>query len=298
MSRRRLRRRAENVQRHPPPSMTATPLVVVRETTRVERLAYTRTQAADALGISRSSFDRRVLPFVETVEMPLGHEADSGRRAGTSPRRAEARGAKAIAANHDRSPAGSGARTRPSHPRRARRRQEPSPDRPRPQRQRNNDRARRRPVVAVDHPRRPRSPALTQPCEPRCARAACNLRLAEESARFRYRPSHRGVRGDQGDGAVSGGGGGSRAEADLVAGLVGTPVPRPVRLARRTRPRVLIKPIQMPPRGSGAAARAHGVPPPVPARRTETADLQACSNPTRPIRRCAGTPITIRDRGG
>jgi hypothetical protein len=44
----------------------------VREATRVERLAYTRTQAAEALGISRSTFDRRILPLVETVEMPWG----------------------------------------------------------------------------------------------------------------------------------------------------------------------------------------------------------------------------------
>ena len=46
--------------------------MVVHEATRVERLAYTRTQAAKALGVSRSTFERRVLPFVETVEMPWG----------------------------------------------------------------------------------------------------------------------------------------------------------------------------------------------------------------------------------
>ena len=39
---------------------------------RVERLAYTRTQAAEALGVSRSTFNRRILPLVETVEMPWG----------------------------------------------------------------------------------------------------------------------------------------------------------------------------------------------------------------------------------
>jgi hypothetical protein len=37
----------------------------------VERLAYTRTQAAEALGVSRSTFNR-VLPLIETVEMPWG----------------------------------------------------------------------------------------------------------------------------------------------------------------------------------------------------------------------------------
>ena len=46
--------------------------LIVREATSVERLAYMRTQAAEALGISRSTFDRRVLPLLETVEMPWG----------------------------------------------------------------------------------------------------------------------------------------------------------------------------------------------------------------------------------
>jgi len=46
--------------------------LIVREAARVERLAYTRTQAAEALGISRSTFNRRILPLVETVEMPWG----------------------------------------------------------------------------------------------------------------------------------------------------------------------------------------------------------------------------------
>lgn len=72
MSRRRLRRRAEKAHRHGAPPTTAAAPVIVREATRVERLAYTRTQAAQALGISRSTFNRRVLPFVETVELPWG----------------------------------------------------------------------------------------------------------------------------------------------------------------------------------------------------------------------------------
>jgi len=75
MSRRRLRRRNEKAQRHTRASSLAsltTPPTIVRETTRVERLAYTRTQAAAALGISRSTFNRRVLPLLETLEMPWG----------------------------------------------------------------------------------------------------------------------------------------------------------------------------------------------------------------------------------
>jgi hypothetical protein len=45
--------------------------VVVRQADEVERLAYTRTQAAQALGISRSTM-RRLLAYVETIEMPWG----------------------------------------------------------------------------------------------------------------------------------------------------------------------------------------------------------------------------------
>jgi hypothetical protein len=66
MSHRRQRRRAAKERRHNEPRP------IVREATRVERLAYTRTQAAEALGISRSTFNRRVLPYIETVEMPWG----------------------------------------------------------------------------------------------------------------------------------------------------------------------------------------------------------------------------------
>lgn len=75
VSRRRLRRRNEKAQRHTRASSLArlaAPPTIIRETTRVERLAYTRTQAAEALGISRSTFNRRVLPLVETLEMPWG----------------------------------------------------------------------------------------------------------------------------------------------------------------------------------------------------------------------------------
>lgn len=66
MSRRRQQRRAEKERRH------AQPPAIIREATRVERLASTRTQAAEALGISRSTFNRRVLPYVDTVETPWG----------------------------------------------------------------------------------------------------------------------------------------------------------------------------------------------------------------------------------
>lgn len=91
MSRRRKLRRAEKARRHlapprpplrpdwpnephrpvEPPAVTSEPRVVVRKADFVVRLAYTRTQAAQALGISRSAL-RRLLPYVETIEMPWG----------------------------------------------------------------------------------------------------------------------------------------------------------------------------------------------------------------------------------
>src|SRR3954451_9580743 len=71
MSHRRLRRRAEKVRRHVA-SPSDESRVVVREVAYVERLAYTRSQAAEALGLSRSTFIRRLLPYVETIETPSG----------------------------------------------------------------------------------------------------------------------------------------------------------------------------------------------------------------------------------
>lgn len=46
----------------PPTGAAVAPPLVAREATRVERLVYTRTQAAEALGVSRSTFNRRILP--------------------------------------------------------------------------------------------------------------------------------------------------------------------------------------------------------------------------------------------
>jgi hypothetical protein len=74
VSRRRLRRKSEKAQRHAALTRgpAVTPPVVAHGTARVEPLAYTRTQAAATLGISRSTFNRRVLPFIETIETGWG----------------------------------------------------------------------------------------------------------------------------------------------------------------------------------------------------------------------------------
>lgn len=82
VSNRRQQRRAEKARRQlqstsrqipaiSQPSEAVPPRVVVREASHVERLAYTRGQAAQALGISRSTL-RRLLPYIETIEMPWG----------------------------------------------------------------------------------------------------------------------------------------------------------------------------------------------------------------------------------
>lgn len=82
MSRRRQQRRADKTRRHlnpsqePRPPITHSPTaepprMVVREARRVERLAYTRSQAAEALGISPSTL-RRLLPYIDTIELPWG----------------------------------------------------------------------------------------------------------------------------------------------------------------------------------------------------------------------------------
>ncbi len=82
MSRNRQQRRADKQRRHTPPHppaaspppatpKTAPPWAGVKEAGSVQRLAYTRSQAAQALGISRSTL-RRLLPYVETIEMPWG----------------------------------------------------------------------------------------------------------------------------------------------------------------------------------------------------------------------------------
>ena len=80
------------------PAAAAAPRAIRPAGRPVERLAYTRTQAAQALGISRSTFNRRVLPLLETVEMPWGTQlipadelerllAEQRRRARTHSRR-------------------------------------------------------------------------------------------------------------------------------------------------------------------------------------------------------------------
>ena len=64
---RRLRRRIEKQLRH----AQQQPRAVVREAESVERLTYTRAQAAEALGVSHSTL-KRLLPYIALVELPWG----------------------------------------------------------------------------------------------------------------------------------------------------------------------------------------------------------------------------------
>ena len=74
VSRRRQRRKSEKAKSHEPstPRRSSPVATGVRHAAQVEQLVYTRTEAAEALGISRSTFTRRVLPLLETVDMPWG----------------------------------------------------------------------------------------------------------------------------------------------------------------------------------------------------------------------------------
>jgi hypothetical protein len=73
VSRRRLKRlKATQARAHIAAPRKVKREAALQEAKRPVRLAYTRSQAAAVLGVSRSTFVRRVLPFVETVEMPWG----------------------------------------------------------------------------------------------------------------------------------------------------------------------------------------------------------------------------------
>jgi hypothetical protein len=72
MARRRQRRRGEK-QRHHASRPAANPSARDLELTQgVVRLAYTRKQAAEALGVSLATLDRRVIPAIESVRTEWG----------------------------------------------------------------------------------------------------------------------------------------------------------------------------------------------------------------------------------
>ena len=72
MSTRRQRRKLERQRRHAVPPSSPLSARDVARTDRVQRLAYTRRQAAAALGVSLATLDRRVIPVIETVKTEWG----------------------------------------------------------------------------------------------------------------------------------------------------------------------------------------------------------------------------------
>ena len=147
----------------PPPAAKATrphatarrtapePQIVVRQPLRVERLAYTRSQAAEALGIGRTTLTR-LLPYIDTIETPWGTTlipVDELERLLAERRQ---RGASRLGPTLPAVPRRSHRSRRP-HPIGTHRRQDPRPDRAGAQREWHNDRARWQAMVAFNRPR-------------------------------------------------------------------------------------------------------------------------------------------------
>jgi hypothetical protein len=72
MAKRRQRRRREKEQRHAPKPVRVLQLNDAQLDDRVERLVYSREQAAQALGVSLATLDRRVVPAIATVKTEWG----------------------------------------------------------------------------------------------------------------------------------------------------------------------------------------------------------------------------------
>ena len=69
--RKRRRERARRRQAARPPCASA-PADSLYTLATVERLAYSRSQAAEALGLSISTIDRHIVPALDTVKTPWG----------------------------------------------------------------------------------------------------------------------------------------------------------------------------------------------------------------------------------
>jgi hypothetical protein len=72
MARRRQRRRREREQRHAPKSGGVLKLHDAQLGEAVGRLVYSREQAAQAIGVSLATLDRRVVPAIATVKTEWG----------------------------------------------------------------------------------------------------------------------------------------------------------------------------------------------------------------------------------
>lgn len=72
MAKRRQRRRADKERRHADTPASVPRARDLEVTSHVRRLACTRKQAAEALGVSLATLDRRVVPSIETIRTEWG----------------------------------------------------------------------------------------------------------------------------------------------------------------------------------------------------------------------------------
>jgi hypothetical protein len=72
MSSRRHRRKLDRQRRQAVKPISPLSSRDLTRTDRVQRLAYTRRQAAEALGVSIATLDRRIVPVIETVKTEWG----------------------------------------------------------------------------------------------------------------------------------------------------------------------------------------------------------------------------------
>jgi hypothetical protein len=73
MSAKRKKRRGRKLRQHRgEPKRIWAPAGELQEVEEPDRLAYSRKQAAEALGVSVSTIDRRVVPLLSTVKTPWG----------------------------------------------------------------------------------------------------------------------------------------------------------------------------------------------------------------------------------
>lgn len=71
-ARRKRRRERKRRKRRTEPKRTWAPPGELQEVDEADRLAYSRRQAAEALGVSISTIDRRLVPSMSTVKTPWG----------------------------------------------------------------------------------------------------------------------------------------------------------------------------------------------------------------------------------
>jgi hypothetical protein len=160
MSARRKRRRERQRRRHHEgkPQVSWAPPGELHQVRDVERLAYSRKEAAEALALSISTIDRRLVPAVSTVKTPWGQRlipvAELERFVREHLEPARARAARRPAG---RPPADAAAERRRPDQAGAYARSEPWRDRQDAQSGRCPDRTRRSPLVAVDGPGHPRT---------------------------------------------------------------------------------------------------------------------------------------------